>query len=193
MKKKITLLVASLLCLGVGVGGVLAATMSGDHKQRNSQFDQAVYLYWGTGESTVDIDDVEELGVGESNAQYRYLSCNPAGSSSVTGTVTLTFTISGETKDAKTYTLDGLKVYVYAGVTAPESGAPDLSEKELKATLDYDVEADRTKTVQLSVTNGAGSEDYCMKFVYDGSQKTGDEWGGLMTISQAFGAQEVRV
>lgn len=188
MKKKFTLLVASLLCLGVGVGGVLAASLSGDHKQKASQFDQAVYLYWGAGESQVEIEDVEDLGVGETNAQYRYVSCNPAGSSTVTGKVTLTFTIAGEEANEKTYTLDGLKVYVYADVTAPTSGAPDLSEKVLKATLDYDVEADRTKTVQFDVTNGVGSENYCMKFVYDGSQKTGDEWGGLMTISQAFGA-----
>ena len=187
-KSKITLLVASLLCLGVGVGGVLAAAVSGDHKQHSGQFDQSIYLYWGTGETSATIADVTNLTSGESNAQYRYISCNPAGSSSVSGHVTLTFTIAGETKDAKVYTLDGLKVYIYEGVEQPVSGNPELDANDLVATLNYDVVADRSKTAQFTVTNGVGSQNYCMKFVYDGSQKSGDEWGGLMTISQAFGA-----
>lgn len=187
-KSKITLLVASLLCLGVGVGGAFAATLSGDHKQLGSQFDQAIYLYWGAGEQSATIEDVTDLNSGESNAQYRYISCNPAGSSSVNGHVTLTFTIAGQTKEAKTYTMEGLTVYIYKNVEKPVSGDPTLLPEDLVATLEYDVEANRSKTTEFAVTNGVGSEDYCMKFVYDGSPKTGDEWGGLMTISQAFGA-----
>lgn len=182
--RKTKLLIASLMCLGMGIGGAFAVVMSGDQKSVDTTFDQAVYLYWGAGESTAEIDDVTEL---EANKpQYRYLSCTPSASSTVNGNVNVTFTISGQTKDAKDYTLDGLQVLIYKGVTPPAEGDPVLPSEDLVATLEYDTEANRTKTVSFEVTNGVGSCNYCMKFLYDGSQKTGDEWGGLMTISQSF-------
>ena len=183
-KSKITLLVASLLGLAVGVGGAFAATQFVKGEQHvNTTFDQSVYLYWGAGQEDVTIDNVTDLKSGTN--QYRYVTCNPAASASYTGKVRLTYTIAGQIKDAKTYSLEGLTVNVYAGVTKPVSGDPDVSEVTPDLVLVFGTT--NTGTTDFNVTLGTGSENYCLEFVYDGSPAaTGHEWGGLMTISQAL-------
>ena len=81
--------------------------------------------------------------------------------------------------------MEGLTVNVYAGVTKPVSGDPDVSEVTPDLVLVFGTT--NTGTTDFNVTLGTGSENYCLEFVYDGSPAaTGHEWGGLMTISQAL-------
>ena len=192
-RTKITFLVASLLCLGMGVGGALALTYTGASRSVNGAVDEAIYLYWGTGQSSVDIQDVTDLV--KSVNQYRYFACEPSASASVAGTVTLTYEIKGTTDgENKTYTLDGLQVKIYETPSLQSDENRDLTGL-VPTVLNYDVEADRTKTTSFLVGGeNAGAAYYCLEFVYDGSEATGDAWGGLMTISQAFAAaQEGRI
>lgn len=183
-KSKITLLVVSLLGLAVGVGGAFATTEFVKAQQHvDTTFDQSVYLYWGAGEQSVTIENVTDLKSGTN--QYRYVTCNPAASASYTGTVRLTYTIAGQEKDEKTYSLEGLTVNVYKNVVKPAEGDADVSELTPELTLVYGTK--NTGNTEFNVTLGTGSENYCLEFIYDGSPAaTGNEWGGLMTISQAL-------
>ena len=99
------------ICLLGGVGSTLALTRSGASVSGNpGAFDQAVYLGWGDNEASVTINNVENLGAGEANAQYRGLAVGPESSKSVEGTVRLTFTLAASAGD---HHINGLSVGVY--------------------------------------------------------------------------------
>lgn len=185
-KSKIGLLLASFGCLALTVGSAVALTYKGASKSYTGYLDEAIYLYWGSGNDSVTIANVEDLVSGTN--QYRFFACEPGASSGVSGTVTLTYKVEGQTKDEETYSLDGLTVNIYETTALLESF--DSEKATLKSSIEFDTE-DATKnstTTSFAVTEGNGHAYYALEFIYDGTKTSADKWGGLMTISQDFAA-----
>ena len=184
--KKITLFVASLGCLAVSVGSALALSYQAGTATHTFNVDEAIYLKWGNGESSLTIEGVSDLVSGVK--QYRFFGVQPAKSSGVEGTVTVSYKIESVTEDEKDYTLDGLTVNVYETTTLQETF--DKDNAVLKSTITYDPSEKKglgETTFEVGPTK-QNQAFYALEFVYDGSPASGDEWGGKMTLSQDFAA-----
>ena len=178
------------ICLLGGVGSTLALTRSGASVSGNpGAFDQAVYLGWGDNETSVTINNVENLGAGEANAQYRGLTVGPETSKSVEGTVRLTFTLAASEGN---HHINGLTISVYEiddafdaeNVATQINGkvaSPVLDAEHLTGTADLEIEAD----AEFHRTTAY----YAIKVLWSGANDTENPTYTLdasLTISQSF-------
>ena len=191
MKTKLAVLVGLMALSAAGtVGGALALTRnSATGSGTAGNFDKAIYLYWGNQETTASLDDVNDLSAGV--AQYRYLSVMPKSSKSVSGTVTLTFTLASG--GANTH-MEGLTVNVYktdalandstvAAAIDGKSASPVLTKSNLSGTISFSVATSES----IHVTDAY----YAIEVVWSGSNDAEHptyELGASLTISQAFAA-----
>lgn len=147
LKGKVLIGVMALGLLGT-VGSALALTRTGASAAGNAgAFDQAIYLNWESGQSSISLSNVENLQ--PSVAQYRYLTVSPKSTKTVAGNVVLTFTLAKTTGD---HHIKGLSVSVYktasllndstvvAGISAL-SADPVLQEGSLSGTSNIAVAA----------------------------------------------------
>lgn len=172
------------LSLAGGIGTAIALTRNAAAQQPiNGNTDTAVYLYWGSKQTTATFASVKDLE--PDTPVYRHLTVSPQVSANLKGKVTLTFTLAPKTN----HVLTGLKVGVYKVDTAEKetdlgTAACTLtaSTTEVTGTASFDVE-----------TQSATHEDvayYTIEFVYDGTQIAEDEnYGGTLTVTQAFAAE----
>ena len=191
MKTKRTVLVGLMaLSLLGGVGGALALTRNAASMGGTTgAFDQAIYLNWDSDQATKSLSDVTDLSAGV--AQWRYLTVAPKSTKTVSGTVTLTFTLAAATGD---YHIKGLTVSVYKTASLATDGtvatlvnevtpAPVLSESNLSGTTTF------------AVTTAANAHEttayYAIKVLWTGANDpahTSYVLGGSINISQAFAA-----
>lgn len=191
MKTKLAVLVGLMALSAAGtVGGALALTRnSATGSGTAGNFDKAIYLYWGSESSTASLNDVNDLQAGV--AQYRYLSVTPKSSKSVSGTVTLTFTLASG--GANTH-MEGLTVNVYKTdalatdltvATAIEGkvASPVLTKSNLSGTTSFAV---------ATAENVHETEAfYAIEVLWSGSNDSEHptyELDASLTISQAFAA-----
>ena len=176
------------VCLLGTVGSALAFSRVGASATgRPGAFDQAVYLYWGSGQSSVTLNNVENLQQGV--AQYRYLEVSPKTTKSVAGNVQLSFTLAAADND---HHIKGLTVSVYRteallndetveegidGLTA----APVLQEGSL------------TGNVNIAITANATAHEtkayFAIAIEWSGANNPENldaEMAGNVTISQSF-------
>ena len=147
--KSMVLLGVMACALAGGVGSALALTRTGANAAGNAgAFDQAVNLYWGHEQTSIELSNVENLSAGV--AQYRGLVVSPKSSKSVSGNVRLAFTLAPTTGN---YHIKGLTVSVYKIAAAFDAGTvetqidgvtpePVLSEANLTGTTDLAVSTD---------------------------------------------------
>ena len=188
--KKKVLIGLMALCLAGSVGGVLALTSNAATQSGTTgAFDQAVYLYWTTDSSTLTLSDVNDLTAG--TPKYRYLTVAPKSTKSVSGNVTLTFTLASG--GANTH-MEGLSIAVYKteslatdgtvaslidGVTA----APTLNKTTLSGTTSF--------AVTTSSTAHETKAYYAIEVIWTGSNDASHPTyalGANLTIAQSFSA-----
>lgn len=188
MSKKAILIGAMVACVAGSVGSIFALTRNAAAASGTSgSFDQAIYLYWDSGSSTKSISDVENLVANV--PQYRYLTVAPKSTKSLTGNVTLTFTLA-QTEGAS-YTIAGLSVKVYkteslatdgtvAGLIEGKVAAPSLDAENLTGNTSFAVAASESAHETTAY--------YAIEVKYDGTNLEGKTLSGGLTISQSFGA-----
>lgn len=192
MKTKRKVLIGLMaLCLAGSVGGVLALTrQQASGTGTTGAFDKAVYLYWGSKQDSVTLGAVENLTA--NTAQYKYLSVTPESSKTVSGTVTLSFTLAATNA---TNHLKGLTVSVYETASLADDDhvaslidgvtpTPVLDEDHLTGTATFSVTATNNA---VNVTN----KYYAIKVLWTGandSAHTTYTLGGTVTIAQSFAA-----
>lgn len=178
------------LCLLGGVGSTLALTRNGASVTGNpGAFDKAIYLGWDNNETSVTINNVENLGAGEANAQYRGLTVGVDSTKSVEGAVRLTFTLAASEGN---HHINGLSVSVYSiddefdaeTVTTQINGkvaSPVLDAEHLTGTADVAVES----YIELKRTIGY----FAIKIMWTGANDAEHPTYTLdasLTISQSF-------
>ena len=176
------------LCLLGGVGSTLALTRSGASATGTAgAFDQAIYLNWGTDQTSVTLDNVENLGV--NTPVYRYLEVSPKSTKTVAGNVQLTFELAATSGN---HHIKGLTVSVYktaslltddtvaAGINGL-TASPVLQEGNLTGTVNVAVSASEsaheTKAYFAIAVNWTGAND---------PENLEYTMSGDVTISQAF-------
>ena len=184
MKGKFLIGVMALSLVG-GIGSALALTRDSATASGNTPtFDSAIYLYWDSeSEESAGMSDIGSIGL--NTPVYRYLTVAPKSSKSVTGTVTLTFTLAASTG----CTVKGLTVDVYATETLLDdstvvagidglTASPELDENHLSGTATFTISAGEAvhETVKY----------YAIKVNYDGTPDGEKELGGRVTIAQSF-------
>ena len=172
------------------VGGALALTRnSATGTGTPGAYDKAIYLYWGSESSTAELADMDSLSA--NTAQYRYLSVTPKSSKTVTGTVTLTFTLASG--GAETH-MEGLTVSVYkTDSLATDSTVATLIEgKSATPVLDKDhLSGTATFTVSAAEAVHETNAYYAIQVVWTGAidqQHPTYELGATVNISQSFAA-----
>ena len=138
------------ICLLGGVGSTLALTRTGAEATGTpGAFDKAVYLGWGDNETSVTINNVENLQ--PSVAQYRGLTVGAETTKSVAGTVRLTFTLAASEGE---HHINGLSVSVYKIDAAfdAENAATQIAGKVASPVLDAD---HLSGTADLEVTTNS--------------------------------------
>lgn len=190
--KKTKVLLLSLgmaLCIGGGIGSAFAITRTAAGNTGTGDFDKAINLYWGSKQSTATLTDMDELSVDV--AQYRYLSVTPESSKSVTGTVTVSFTLAkAADNEQKSYDIEGITVKVFetTSLATDETVAELIAGKEAKTTI---TKLSPTGSASFAVSSSTAVHEtnayYAIQVVYDGSQQpAGKELGGQLTIVQSF-------
>ena len=187
LKSKVLIGVMALGLLGT-VGSALALTRSGASAAGNpGAFDQAIYLNWGTDETTVSISSVENLQ--PSVAQYRYLEVSPKSTKTVAGNVRLTFTLAASTGD---YHIKGLSVSVYRTATLLNDSTVVAGIEGLVASPVLQ-EGSLTGTANIAIEAGANAHEtkayYAIAIQWTGTNdSTHPEYtlSGDVTIAQAF-------
>lgn len=190
--KTVALITGMALCLGGGIGAALAAiTESGATSDGPAAFDKAINLYWGAGETTATLADMTDLTVND--AQYRYLSVTPKSTKSVSGTVTVSFTLAlGEVAEG-TATLNGLQISVYKTTTllTDDTVEAGLTDVAAEFTLNS---AKLTDSSEITVTAGQAAHEtnayYAIEVLYDGTDLQGNTLAASLSISQSFSAAE---
>ena len=185
MKKNQKILIG-LMALGLlgGVGTTFALTRTAATQQTiNGQAtDGAVYLYWGTNEqNTSTVAEVKDLAA--NTAQYRCVTVAPKVSKTVTGKVSVTFTLS----TTETTALPGLTIGIYS-VDKYTTEASDVSGSAL-STLDATTKTSYTATFDVGGENNlTPTKYYTLVFTWDGSavSDTNKSFGGSLKISQTF-------
>jgi len=187
MGKKAILISAMVACVAGTVGSVFALTrVQAQAEGTSGAFDQAIYLYWDSEQDSKVVPAIEHLGI--NTPVYRYLTVSPKSTKSVSGNVTLTFTLEEKTGN---FSLDGLTVDVYKTAS--------LATDETVATLTEGVVAEPalsstklTGTTKFAVAAAENAHEttayYAIKVNYDGTDLQGKVVGAKLTISQSFGA-----
>ena len=182
-------LVGVMACaLAGGVGSALALTRTGASAAGTpGAFDQAVYLYWGSEQTSTSIANVENLSAGV--AQYRGLTVSPKSTKTVAGNVRLTFSL---TQTSGNYHIKGLSVSVYQIDAAFDAGTVETQIQGKVAAPVLDEEHD-TGYANLAVAASENVHEttgyYAIKIVWSGAND-GDHpaytLDGRITISQSF-------
>lgn len=191
MKTKFKFLIGLMaFSLAGTVGGALALTRnSATGTGTPGAYDKAIYLYWGSEQTETSLSDMTNLSA--NTAQYRYLSVTPKSSKSVTGTVTLTFTLAGAGENTH---MEGLTVSVFktdslaadstvAGLIEGKTATPVLDKTHLSGTATFTVSAGEA----VHETNAY----YAIQVVWTGAidqQHPTYELGATVKISQSFAA-----
>lgn len=189
-KSKLFLGLAAICALGT-IGGAFALThidktTSGDA----GAFDQAIYLNWASDSPTATLAAVE--GLTNSAAQYRYLTVAPKSTKSVSGTVTLSFTLAAS---GATNHVNGLTIKIYNTASlANDSNVDDLiaAQNALKVTLDSSHLTGST-TFEVATSSAAHETEayYAIETSWTGANDTDHPTytlGGTLTIAQSFAA-----
>ena len=171
-----------------GVGSALALTRTGASAAGNAgAFDQAVNLYWGHEQTSIELSNVENLSAGV--AQYRGLVVSPKSSKSLTGNVQLTFTLA---PTAGNYHIKGLTVSVYQIDNAFDAGNVEtqISGKVAQPVLN---ESNLSGVANLAVAASADVHEtvgyYAIKVAWNGANDGDHPTYTLdcnITISQTF-------
>ena len=186
-KSKVLIGLMALSLLG-GVGSTLALTRTGASATgQPGAFDQAIYLYWGSEQSSVTLSNVENLQ--KDVAQYRYLEVSPKSTKTVAGNVQLTFALAASEGN---HHIKGLKVSVYKteSLLNDETVAAGIAELVAAPVLQ---EGSLTGQVNVAITAGEAAHETKAYFAI------AVEWSGAadlenptytldaaVTISQAF-------
>ena len=189
-KKKVLIGLMAACLLGT-IGSVFALTRNNATASGTAgQVDQAIYLYWGEGSTTATINNVQNLTTAE--PAYRYLEVSPKSSKTLTGTVTVSFTLAPE--DANHH-VSGLTVSVYkldAALNPATATSADyvtaIGAKSATPALDVD---HLTGNATVAVTTSGGVAHYSHAYFaiaisYNGAQVANKTMGGQVTISQSF-------
>ena len=184
IKSKILIGVMALALVG-GIGSAFALTRyEAVGTGTSPAFDAAIYLYWDSeSDASANLDDIPPLSTND--PVYRILTVAPKSTKSVTGTVTLNFTLA-EVGDC---VLDGLSVAVYAAdnETTEENAKTKIGSADPIFTL-----TGSSKTGQTSFTVSAASgvhesaNYYAIKVNYNGAPLGENSLGGRVTIAQSF-------
>ena len=192
MKKlKIILLSAGMaLCAGGAIGAAIAFTNYSATIDDNPTADKSIQLYWGSGESSVTIDPVVNLGSHE--PVFRYLDVSPKSTKTVEGTVRLDFTLAEANEDA---VLTGLTVDVYeiaqnqknseniATIVASLTANPSLDATNKPGYTTFSVSKNSLESPTAHETN----KYYVIKIEHDGSLiPEGKELTANLTVHQSF-------
>ena len=191
MKKHQKILIG-LMALGLvgGIGATLALTRKGAEGSYTGQgTDSAIYLNWGDSDQQKAVTtEVKDLSANV--AVDRYVVVAPKASTSVKGTISVTFTLSTSTVESKTTVLTGLTVGVYSAKLTDnvlgKDGAVLFTLKD--ADVDADAKTGRTYTATFAV-DGSTTIDtkyYALEFIYDGSSIGENTFGGSLAVSQSF-------
>ncbi len=179
--KKHQKVLLGLMVLGLagGIGTTLALTRNAaDTSSISGGTDQAIYLNWGSETETTTANEVKDFKAKE--AQYGYLVLAPKVSSTLTGKVTLTFTLSLGTNNE----LPGFTISVYSATTYKQSSFAE--ETKAAITLNSTV---LTGTTSFDVSSTSGTKYYTLVYLWDGtSVSSGKTFGGSLKISQSFAA-----
>lgn len=180
------------LCLAGSVAGVFALTKEAANKTGDTgAYDKAVYLFWDSGQDSVELADMGELTV--NNPQYRYLTVAPKTSKGVVGNVVLTFTLASGGENTH---MNGLSVKVYK----TESLATDQTVETLINNVEATPSLDKdhlTGQAQFAVnarddSNADAYETtayFAIKVVWNGAndnEHQSYQLGATLNISQDF-------
>ena len=175
------------LCVAGSVGGVFALTRNATTKTGTpGAYDKAIYLFWGSGQDSVELDEMNNLNAGV--AQYRYLTVAPKSTQGVEGKIRLTFTLASGGENTH---MEGLSVAVYktaslatdesvAGLIGEVQAEPTLNKTTLTGTTEFNVAADENHETKAY---------YAIKVLWDGSQDNEHQsyqMGAILNISQSF-------
>ena len=176
------------ICLLGGVGSTLALTRNGAAATgQPGAFDQAIYLNWGTDQTSVSLDNVQNLLPG--TPQYRYLEVSPKATKTVVGNVQLTFTLA---QTAGEHHIKGLSVSVFRtnALLNDETVAAGIAELTAAPVLDED---HLTGVVNIAITAGETAHEekayFAIAIEWTGDQDTEHTsytMSGDVTIAQAF-------
>ena len=188
MKKKLKGLIGLMSVCAVGaISGAFALERQGANVSGTAgHYDQAVYLYWGGAQSSLELAPCDELTANV--AEYRYFAVAPQTTKSVAGTVTVSFELAENSGD---YHISGLTVKVYGADQQinDENKGTYVVEGNLVATL---TSAAKTGSDTFSVTANTEKHTttkyYAVEVVYDGTFVSGKTLGGTLVIGQSFEA-----
>lgn len=185
MKLKNKALIAGMaICLAGSIGAALAAVEGyGAANQNNSaSFDSAIYLAWGENGAGATISDVNDLAIGV--AQYRSLTVAPKSTKSVTGTVTLTFTMAASANS----TVSGMSVKVVKVNEIPgDLSTVDYSTPAVALT-DEVLTGTTTFTVSSDTAAHRTTAYYAIEIKWAGADQGAGALSGNITIAQSFAA-----
>ena len=195
MKTKGKVLIGLMaLCLAGTAGAAFAALNYNEtpaNKSFTEQTDKAIYLDWDSG-SKSGITAVNQLAAGQKD--YRSLSVVTSKTSSVTGTVTVTFTLTPATEVVgKTATLSGLALRVHEtesleDVTV-ENYAFDETDKTPSASVTGGTSA-QSDSIAITLSSGASAtKHYVLVFAFSTPTMTESNiFSGHLTIAQSYSA-----
>ena len=196
--KKIKVLLLSLgmaLCAGGAIGTAFAAVSKTSASSNSAAFyDKAVVLYWesDTPSKPATLTDMQNLETDV--AQYRHLIVSPKSSKSVTGTVTVNFTLATAEVAGKTAVLSGLSVKVYEITSENEITEENFASLVPAGTLKCTMDASHlTGSASFAIASDSAVHEtvkhYAIEVVYDGTQiQSTEKLAGQLTIRQEFAA-----
>ena len=196
-KTKIILLSLGMaLCAGGAIGTALAAvTKNPASSSSTASYDKAVVLYWDSDSATkpARLTDMDEVVAG--TPQYRHLIVSPKTSKSVSGTVSVNFTLSKVAVVGKTATVEGLTIRVYelssAGSITDDNYISLVDTDNLKTTLIGNDSTDATGSATFTVSTSSEvhetTKHYAIEVDYnDSGLGQNEKLSGQVTINQTF-------
>ena len=196
LSKILILSLGMALCAAGGIGTALAAVTKNSASSTSSgSYDKAIYLYWDSESATsASLSDMTTLETDV--AQYRHLVVSPKSSKSVSGTVTVSFTLqTAPNAEEKTSVMKGLTINVYPIAAAPAAETAEaylaaIGETAAACTLTpSSATGNATFTVSTSSDVHTTVQHYAIKVVYDGTQILSTEkLSAQLVIAQSFGA-----
>ena len=184
------------LCAAGGIGTALAVVSKTKAESTStSSYDKAIYLYWDhESEESASLSSMESV---TEEPQYRYLEVSPKSSKTLTGTVTVSFTLAEQSEGVpagKTATTKGITVEVYALGT--DATALNVAEKvEAAASPECTLVGPSALTGQASFAVAAGSgvhetvQRYGIKVTWaPAGVLSTEKVSAQLTIAQSFAA-----